>query len=79
MGPYTDFIVVGTLNGQTCTTKSDDHSDFLWHLRGLLGQTVLPLSGEHDLPQYSGGIYTYIFIYIYVYICVSIYIYIYHT
>jgi hypothetical protein len=51
MGPYTDFIVVGTLNGQTCTTNSD----FLSHLRNLLGNTVLPLSGETDLPQYSGG------------------------
>lgn len=60
MGPYSDHVIVGTLNGQTCTTSghqsiSQPHMGFLWHLRGLLGTTILPLPGYVDFPQYSGG------------------------
>lgn len=60
MGPYSDYVVVGTLNGQTCTTSgsqsiSQPYMGFLWHLRGLLGTAVLPLAGCADFPQYSGG------------------------
>lgn len=60
MGPYSDHVIVGTLNGQTCTTSghqsiSQPHMGFLWHLRGLLGTTILPLPGYADFPQYSGG------------------------
>jgi N-formylglutamate amidohydrolase len=60
MGPYSDHVIVGTLNGQTCTTSghqsiSQPHMGFLWHLRGLLGTTILPLAGYADFPQYSGG------------------------
>jgi N-formylglutamate amidohydrolase len=60
MGPYSDHVIVGTLNGQTCATSghqsiSQPHMGFLWHLRGLLGTTILPLPGYADFPQYSGG------------------------
>ena len=60
MGPYSDYVVVGTLNGQTCSTSgsqsiSQPYMGFLWHLRGLLGTAVLPLAGCADFPQYSGG------------------------
>ena len=60
MGPYNDYVVVGTLNGQTCATAgpesvSQPHMGFLWHLRGILGSSVLPLPGCKDFPQYSGG------------------------
>lgn len=60
MGPYSDHVIVGTLNGQTCATTghqsiSQPHMGFLWHLRELLGTTILPLPGCVDFPQYSGG------------------------
>ena len=60
MGPYSDYIIAGTLNGQTCSVAgpqsvSRPHMGFLWHLRGLLGTTILPPPGCADFPQYSGG------------------------
>ena len=60
MGPYSDYVVVGTLNGQTCATVgpesvSQPHMGFLWHLRRILGSSVLPFPGCKDFPQYSGG------------------------
>lgn len=43
MRPYHDFILVGTRNGQTCSNQVNQaHSGFLWHLRSLLGNVVLP-------------------------------------
>lgn len=60
MGPYSDYIIAGTLNGQTCSVSgpqsvSRPHMGFLWHLRGLMGTTILPPHGCADFPQYSGG------------------------
>ena len=57
MKPYTDFIAVGSLNHMTHDTKISNkpYMGFLWHLRDLLGTTILPLPGNNDFPQYSGG------------------------
>ena len=57
MKPYTDFIAVGSLNHTTHDTKvtNKPYMGFLWHLRDLLGTTILPLPGNNDFPQYSGG------------------------
>jgi hypothetical protein len=57
MGPYSDYVVVGSHNGQTCSSESvsQPHMGFLWHLRGLLGTSVLPFEKHKDFPQYSGG------------------------
>lgn len=57
MKPYTDYIAVGTLNGLTYDKNlcNEAYMGFLWHLRDLLGTSILPLPGCSDFPQYSGG------------------------
>jgi len=62
MGTYADNLVVGTRNGTTCdsdvrsgTNVHAPHSGFMWHLRRLLGNMVLPLTGDKDVQEYSGG------------------------
>jgi N-formylglutamate amidohydrolase len=57
MKRYNDYIIMGTRNGTTCKLDEFNHpySGFIWHLRTLLGNSILPNVGDSDISQYSGG------------------------
>ena len=55
---YSNFIVVGSKNGSTCSLNylNEPREGFLWHLRNICGDSmILPRIGEKDISKYSGG------------------------
>mmetsp|Transcript_8743 Transcript_8743/g.13058 ORF Transcript_8743/g.13058 Transcript_8743/m.13058 type:complete len:482 (-) Transcript_8743:52-1497(-) len=60
---YQDYLVLGTRNKKTCSYDSNlalhqvdkPGIGFIWLLRSLLGQAILPSTGSPDIKRYSGG------------------------